>query len=116
MNEVAKSTIKARLTESLSAIIGNGEEETPLALENFADDADYATQLTAHSMALALKERDREKVSRIEEALERINSPEFGICTECGDDIGEARLMARPDARLCIRCQEERETGLPACA
>ncbi|WP_245628568.1 hypothetical protein [Salidesulfovibrio brasiliensis] len=78
MNEVAKSTIKARLTDSLNSIIAAGHEESHLALENFADDADYATQLTAHSMALALKERDREKVQRIEEALERINSPEFG--------------------------------------
>lgn len=115
MTEAGKSVIKARLTEALHAIQGTNQD-TPLALENFADDADYATQLTAHTMTLALKERDLEKALRIEQALERLHSGDFGMCIECGDDIGEARLMARPDARLCIRCQEERESGLPACA
>lgn len=30
-------------------------------------------------------------------------------CKECGDEIGEARLQARPYAEFCITCQEERE-------
>lgn len=116
MNEVGKRMIRNRLLKSLDALTNAHQANAPLALENFADDADYATQLTAHSMTLALKERDLQKIRRIEEALDHLDSPYFGLCRECGDDIGEARLSARPDARLCVRCQEEREAGLPACA
>ncbi|WP_018124383.1 TraR/DksA family transcriptional regulator [Desulfovibrio oxyclinae] len=116
MNEADKRMIRARLTEALENLTSLHSEDAPLSLENFADDADYASQLTAHTMTLALKERDIEKIRRIEKALERIDSPDFGLCRECDAPIGKARLTARPDARLCVTCQHERESGLPACA
>jgi DnaK suppressor protein len=48
-------------------------------------------------------------LSRIEEALERIDQSDYGECTSCGEEVGVKRLLARPVARLCITCKDEQE-------
>lgn len=47
---------------------------------------------------------DAEKLCRIEEALSRIETGEFGYCTDCGEPIALAKLMADPSASSCARC------------
>jgi DnaK suppressor protein len=48
-------------------------------------------------------------INKITEALERIDSGTFGICEVCEEEIGEARLRARPVTTLCIDCKMEQE-------
>lgn len=57
-------------------------------------------------ISLEVKRRDHETLSRINHALERLASGEFGICAECGDPIPPKRLQALPWAHCCIRCEE----------
>ena len=38
-------------------------------------------------------------------ALKRVDEGTFGICTQCGNDIGTKRLLAKPLAERCIACQ-----------
>jgi DnaK suppressor protein len=46
----------------------------------------------------------------LDDALVRLKrDPYFGICVECGDDIGIQRLMAFPTATRCVTCQGQRE-------
>lgn len=45
----------------------------------------------------------------IEAALLRVKNGEYGVCTDCGDEIGFTRLQAYPTAKRCIICQEQRE-------
>jgi len=45
----------------------------------------------------------------IQEALQRIDRNEYGICESCGKSIGAARLQALPYATLCLKCKEEEE-------
>lgn len=42
-------------------------------------------------------------------ALRRLEEDEFGDCQACGENIGEARLRARPESLYCIECQTARE-------
>lgn len=42
-------------------------------------------------------------------AFRRIKDGEYGVCIDCGDDIGFTRLQAYPIAKRCIACQEQRE-------
>lgn len=53
------------------------------------------------------------ELNRINLALGRIESGTFGICEDCEDEIPLKRLRVRPDAALCLNCQEtnEREAG-----
>ena len=47
---------------------------------------------------------------KIKHALSRLKDGTFGICKECGEEICEGRLQARPVSTLCIKCKEKQET------
>ncbi len=48
---------------------------------------------------------------KVREALKRIEDDTFGICQECGEEIENARLLARPMTDLCIKCKEDEESN-----
>lgn len=59
---------------------------------------------SAHVMRLAL-ESDARMLRSIDEALTRLASEGYGVCTRCGAAISEARLRALPCAERCLPCQ-----------
>jgi DnaK suppressor protein len=54
-------------------------------------------------------ERLRQKLFLIKEALDAIESGDYGICAECGEPINEKRLLLMPFTLFCVRCQSEIE-------
>jgi DnaK suppressor protein len=76
---------------------------------NFPDPTDRATQESDRSFELRIRDRERKLLGKIREALDRIDEGTFGICEECGEEIGEGRLKARPVTTLCIDCKMEQE-------
>jgi DnaK suppressor protein len=76
---------------------------------NFPDPNDRATQESDRTFELRIRDRERKLINKIKEALERIEDDTFGICEMCGEEIGEARLKARPVTTLCIECKTEQE-------
>ena len=85
--------------------------------EPFADPADRATLETDRNLLLRFRERDRKLLAKIDEAFTRIESGAYGLCENCGDEIGLARLRARPVTTLCFNCksaQEARERVIAA--
>jgi DnaK suppressor protein len=46
----------------------------------------------------------REKLSRLETALQRIYDPEFGVCVTCQQDIPLERLLLMPQSTQCVNC------------
>lgn len=60
-------------------------------------------------MALANQQQSTELLRRIELALQRIDSGEYGSCLQCEEPIAFARLQAQPFASLCLDCQSARE-------
>ncbi len=76
---------------------------------NFPDPTDRASLESDRNFELRIRDRERKLISKIREALDRIEAGEFGECEDCGDMIGEARLKARPVTTLCIECKTEQE-------
>ena len=76
---------------------------------NFPDPTDRASLESDRNFELRIRDRERRLISKIREALDRIEAGEFGECEDCGDMIGEARLKARPVTTLCIECKTEQE-------
>jgi len=76
---------------------------------NFPDPTDRASLESDRNFELRIRDRERKLISKIREALDRIDADEFGECQDCGDLIGEARLKARPVTTLCIECKTEQE-------
>jgi DnaK suppressor protein len=72
---------------------------------NYADPADRATQEEEFNLELRTRDRERKLIKKIEDALERLESDDFGYCEACGIEIGIKRLEARPTATLCIDCK-----------
>jgi DnaK suppressor protein len=62
------------------------------------------------SMVQANRRTARTRLARIEAALERYDADEYGLCVACEEEIGYARLEARPETPFCITCQGKRET------
>ena len=76
---------------------------------NIPDIADRASEETDRALELRTRDRQRKLVSKIDAALRRIDEGEYGICENCGAEISEKRLMARPVATWCIDCKTEAE-------
>ncbi|HEX5380392.1 MAG TPA: RNA polymerase-binding protein DksA [Phenylobacterium sp.] len=77
--------------------------------ENHPDIADRATSETDRSLELRTRDRQRKLISKIDEALRRIEEGSYGYCEETGEPIGVARLDARPIATLSLEAQERHE-------
>lgn len=77
--------------------------------DDLLDEIDIAASEVHQSLNLRLRDREGMLLSKIDEALERIEKGSYGVCEECGDEIGVKRLEARPVATRCIQCKEEQE-------
>ncbi len=73
------------------------------------DLSDRASLEEAFALDLRNRDRDRKLLNKIDAALERLATKQFGYCQSCGTMIGLARLQARPTAELCIDCKELQE-------
>ncbi len=73
------------------------------------DIADRASSETEWSVELRTRDRQRKLIAKIDSALERIDSGEYGYCEVSGDQISLKRLDARPIATMTIEAQERHE-------
>ena len=72
--------------------------------------ADVATDMYDREFNLGLASNDRETLSRVNDALQRISEGEYGHCVQCEKPIAVARLKAIPYVETCVKCQEQLET------
>lgn len=71
--------------------------------------ADMASASFDRDFAFSLASNEQELLYMIDEALNKIESGEYGICESCGIKIPKKRLKVLPYARYCVKCQEEEE-------
>ncbi|MBB5693663.1 RNA polymerase-binding protein DksA [Muricoccus pecuniae] len=74
-----------------------------------ADLSDRASVETDRALELRTRDRARKLISKIDQALERVDNGTYGYCEETGEPIGLRRLEARPIATLSIEAQERHE-------
>jgi DnaK suppressor protein len=84
-------------------------EELTDSNEVFADPADRATAESDRSFTLRIRDRERRLIRKIQAALQRMDDGSYGICDDCGEEIGVPRLKARPVTKLCINCKSKQE-------
>lgn len=98
----AKSVVLRELSRDSDPSVLNPGETPADVLDVSASDLD-------RTLCLLLRERDRNKLKAIDEALERIEEGTFGICEDCGDEIPLGRLKVMPFATSCIDCKTKQE-------
>jgi RNA polymerase-binding protein DksA len=77
-----------------------------------SEPGDSGDESMANALAdfnVAVVDRQVREMRDIEAALRRIRDGEYGVCIDCGTEVGFARLQAYPTAKRCIVCQEKRE-------
>ena len=77
--------------------------------EGYPDPTDRGSLEGDRNLMLRIRDRERKLISKIDEALGRIDDGSYGKCEECGGDIGLERLRARPVTTLCIDCKSLQE-------
>jgi len=112
LTETKKKHFKKILNLQLDELVKSSEKATRDIPEADKDPLDFTDQASVESeldLNIHIKEREGRLIAKIKEALERIEDGSFGICEECGENISEKRLKARPVTTLCIDCKRRQE-------
>jgi RNA polymerase-binding protein DksA len=108
--EKLKTDYQTLLREVRDELENSGEQHRIDLLNS--EPGDTGDESMANALAdfnVARLDRQVQAVRDIEAAFLRIKNGEYGVCIDCGDDIGFTRLQAYPTAKRCIICQEKRE-------
>ncbi|WP_374411581.1 RNA polymerase-binding protein DksA [Hydrogenophaga sp.] len=112
MNDVQLAFFRRKLSQLKDDMLANAGETTEHLREDTVvvpDPADRATIEEEHALELRTRDRERKLLKKIEQAIARIDSGDYGYCEETGEPIGVGRLMARPTASLSLEAQQRRE-------
>ncbi len=113
MNPVMLEYFRQRLIDWREELIKESEHTIADTLQTTElqkpDLADRASAETDHALELRTRDRERKLISKINQALDRIDSGEYGYCEETGEPISLARLKARPNATMSVEAQEHHE-------
>lgn len=107
MADASHSVLRAQLQEERGRLqdqlkeLGRGPDGK-MAFDGGFADSSQVTAERGEMEALAVTLADT--LSEIEDALRKFDAGSYGQCEQCGKPIAEARLEAKPAARLCIAC------------
>jgi len=90
-------------------LVNSSEGAQPVSLDEPIGRLSRMDAMQQQSMLQANRRTVRTRLTRIDAALRRHASDEYGQCVECEEEIGYARLKAQPEAPFCIGCQTSRE-------
>jgi len=98
------------LSELEEVYLGKNQRDTSGDVSGYSTHpADMGSDEAMRDAAFSRGEAGGRAIEEIDEALDRLKNGEYGRCENCGTEIPEARLEVVPEARFCIRCQEELE-------
>ena len=112
MNPIMLEYFRQKLLSWRGELLGESSETLQYLQEGStleADIADRASTEADRSLQLRTRDRARKLISKIDEALERIESGTYGYCEETSETISLKRLEARPIATMSLEAQESHE-------
>lgn len=112
MSPLMRSFFRNKLLEWKQELL-DSTHDTLMALQNdslhLAESMERATAETDKALELRAKDRVRKLIAKIDQALRRVDTDDFGYCLISGENIGVKRLLARPIATMTVEAQEEKE-------
>ena len=113
MNKRELERFRKLLHEQRDQIQGNTKKalsgDIHVDPDDFPDEMDIASSEMTLQFAGRLRGGEQGLLAKIDAGLRKIETGEYGECVMCGEQIGVARLRARPVAELCIECKSEQE-------
>jgi RNA polymerase-binding protein DksA len=98
--------LRTEITQSEQSLVGLMRDSGDGAGD---DQADTGTKNITRESEMALAANAREMAEQTERALQRLDAGTYGLCENCGNPIGKARMQAFPRATLCVECKQKQE-------
>ena len=98
---------RRRSARRLAALTDEFDEVVSASLDTNADDEhdpEGHTIAFERAQVDALVRQARQRLAEVDAALARLDAGSYGVCERCGGAVGDGRLEARPETRLCIDC------------
>ena len=110
MNEKTLTSFRTKLEEirftMMGGVKGHYKIKKDESNEQVSDIADEAIESYSRELIMGLGEHEWKKLRLVEDAIEKMKNGQYGICSECGKVIPEARLKIVPFTAHCIDCLE----------
>lgn len=96
--------IRDEIERSIAVLTGEHEPDEP-AKDYPQDPADAGANLSESDRSQAMLTFAKQQRSQVLDALRRIDHGSYGTCADCGAEVPEGRLEAKPEAARCVACQ-----------
>jgi DnaK suppressor protein len=96
--------MEAELRQSVE---GRSDATAPVQVDTSIGRLSRMDAMQSQQMALALKARQQQALSRVCNALQAVANGTYGQCRRCKGPIAIERLEAQPDAVICVKCAEQ---------
>jgi DnaK suppressor protein len=104
-----KSSLEKRMQDIERELEGLKEAAKPVDLEESIGRLARMDAIQDQQIAIKTKNEKEKLLTAIKMSLEKIDSEDFGLCAECGEEIQFKRLLKRPESLFCIHCQSAQE-------
>lgn len=98
---------RAKLVHQLEELGANEKGELRIDVDMGEGFADAAAITAERTERLGIAESLSSMLESVDNALRHIEAGTYGVCEECGKDIGATRLEARPSSLLCVDCKSK---------
>lgn len=111
VDDFEKGNFKAIKKELMARKVELEVQLAQLAKEKVTNDVvqdpgDMAVTSTMESLKISLQDAEKREYDRILQALAKIEDGSYGLCIDCGRQIGDKRLKSSPNSSRCLMCQE----------
>lgn len=112
MTEQQREELRGRINALIEELQGMMQSHTdssrPVEPDNAIGRITRMDAINAKSISESMLQSAKQRLLRLEAALNRIDNEEFGLCVECEEPIAIKRLLIMPETLLCITCAERR--------
>jgi DnaK suppressor protein len=110
--ETVRSSLSEDLQELTEDIAAAEEQAVAIAAgmgDTSDDQAEAGSYMVEREYQLGIIENSKEQLLQVQDAIGRLTRGEYGICDNCKQPIGKARLLAYPRATQCVECKKAEE-------
>lgn len=103
-NKNIKGALERKQVKLIKSIAELKELVRPEAPDSAIGRVSRMDAINNRSINEAALRKKKLQLTKIEEALKHIDSPNFGKCVKCGNTIQEARILLMPESNVCVNC------------
>ena len=107
--KIIKEMVRKKREDPVLEIARRSRANAESAAQDIGDIIDSVFEERTRELDLILTDREKRKLAQIDDAIDRIEENNYGLCEECGVKIPKARLKVLPFAKYCVECQEKNE-------